>query len=84
MACTGRNNSTENKFNQFILNKTYGAGFALGLMAKDIGLAMEVADALQVPAELGHACLRVWKEAEASLGGKADHTEIIKFLGDLP
>ena len=83
-ASTGRNNSTENKFNQFILNKTYGAGFALGLMAKDIGLAMEVADALQVPAELGHACLRVWKEAEASLGGRADHTEIIKFLGDLP
>ncbi len=83
-ASTGRNNSTENKFNQFILNKTYSAGFALGLMAKDIGLAMEVADALNVPAELGHTCLRLWKEAETSLGGKADHTEIIKFLGDLP
>ena len=83
-ASTGRNNSTENKFNQFILNKTYSAGFALGLMAKDIGLAMEVAEALNVPAELGHACLRVWKDAEASLGGRADHTEIIKHLGDLP
>lgn len=83
-ASTGRNNSTENKFNQFILNKTYGAGFALGLMTKDIGLAMEVAEALNVPAEFGHACLKLWKGAETSLGGKADHTEIIRFLGDLP
>jgi 3-hydroxyisobutyrate dehydrogenase len=83
-ASTGRNNSTENKFNQFILNKTYSAGFALGLMAKDLGLAMEVADALKVPADLGHACLRIWQAAEISLGGKADHTEIIKYLGDLP
>ena len=83
-ASTGRNNSTENKFNQFILNKTYSAGFALGLMAKDIALAMEVAEALSVPAEFGHACLRLWKGAEAALGGKADHTEVIKFLGGLP
>ena len=83
-ASTGRNNSTENKLNQFILNKTYSAGFSLGLMAKDIGLAMEVAEALDVPAEFGHACLKLWKGAETSLGGKADHTEIIKVLGDLP
>ena len=83
-ASTGRNNSTENKLNQFILNKTYSAGFSLGLMAKDIGLAMEVAEALDVPAEFGHACLKLGKGAETSLGGKADHTEIIKVLGDLP
>ena len=83
-ASTGRNNSTENKFKQFILNKTYGAGFTLGLMTKDIGLAMEVADALHVPAELGHACLKLWKDAEGTLSGKADHTAIIKHLGDLP
>jgi 3-hydroxyisobutyrate dehydrogenase len=83
-ASTGRNNSTENKFNQFILNKKYSAGFTLGLMAKDIGLAMEVAEALKVPAEFGHACLKIWQGAEASLGGRADHTEVIKFLGDLP
>ncbi len=83
-ASSGRNNSTENKLSQFVLNKTYSAGFSLGLMAKDIGLAMEVAEALGVPAEFGHACLKQWKAAEASLGGKADHTEIIKVLGDLP
>ena len=52
-ASTGRNNSTENKFAQFILNGKFNSGFALGLMAKDITLAMEVAEACNVPAELG-------------------------------
>jgi 3-hydroxyisobutyrate dehydrogenase len=79
-ASTGRNNSTENKFAQFILNEKFNSGFALGLMAKDITLAMEVAGALDVPAELGRATLDLWKKAEQSLGGTADHTAIAKFV----
>ena len=81
-ASTGRNNSTENKFAQFILNGKYNSGFALGLMAKDLALAMEVAEACGVPAELGHACLDMWQKAEKSLGGASDHTEIARFVND--
>lgn len=83
-ASSGRNNSTENKMAQFILSKKYNAGFTVGLMAKDLSLAMEVAEACKVDAELGHASLKVWKQAESALGGRADHTEIAKYLGDLP
>lgn len=79
-ASTGRNNSTENKFAQFIFNRRFDSGFALGLMAKDLGLAMEVAAACGVPAELGHACLKLWKDAEHSLGGRSDHTEIARYV----
>lgn len=79
-ASTGRNNSTENKFAQFIFNGKFNSGFALGLMAKDLTLAMEVAKACAVPAELGHATLRLWKEAEAELGGSSDHTEIARHV----
>jgi 3-hydroxyisobutyrate dehydrogenase len=79
-ASTGRNNSTENKFAQFILNGKFNSGFALGLMAKDITLAMEVAKACDVPAELGQATLDLWKKAEQSVGGAADHTEIARFV----
>jgi len=82
-ASSGRNNSTENKFVQFILNRKFNSGFALGLMAKDLALAMEVAKAVDVPAELGRACLDLWQEAERSLGGGADHTEIVRHLGEL-
>src|SRR5688572_2670653 len=79
-ASTGRNNSTENKFAQFILNGKFNSGFALGLMAKDITLAMEVAKACDVPAELGQATLELWKKAEQAVGGAADHTEIARFV----
>jgi len=81
-ASTGRNNSTENKFEQFILNEKFNSGFALGLMAKDITLAMEVAQAVNVPAELGRATLDLWKQAEKALGGAADHTAIAKFVNE--
>lgn len=81
-ASTGRNNSTENKFEQFILNGQFNSGFALGLMAKDLSLAMEVADACNVPAELGRATLALWKEAEEAVGGSADHTEIARFVNE--
>jgi 3-hydroxyisobutyrate dehydrogenase len=81
-ASTGRNNSTENKFAQFILNGKFNSGFALGLMAKDLTLAMEVADACDVPAELGHACLELWKEAEKAVGGAADHTEVARYVNE--
>lgn len=81
-ASTGRNNSTENKFSQYILNGKFNSGFALGLMAKDLALAMEVAEACDVPAELGHATLELWKKAEKAVGGAADHTEIARYVND--
>lgn len=81
-ASTGRNNSTENKFEQFILNEKYNSGFALGLMAKDLTLAMEVADKCGVPAELGKATLDMWKKAEHALGATADHTAIARYVNE--
>jgi 3-hydroxyisobutyrate dehydrogenase len=79
-ASTGRNNSTENKFAQFILNQKFNSGFALNLMAKDLSLAMEVAKACNVPAELGHTTLNMWKKAENTLNSGADHTEIARYV----
>ena len=81
-ASTGRNNSTENKFAQFILNRKFNSGFALGLMAKDLSLAMDVAQACNVPAELGRATLDMWKKAEEQVGGAADHTEIARYVNE--
>lgn len=52
-------------------------------MTKDLTLAMEVADALGVPTELGHVTLDYWKKAEKSVGGSADHTEIARYVNDL-
>ena len=79
-ASTGRNNATENKLAQFILNGDFGSGFALGLMAKDVRIAGALADALAVPSPLLRESARLWTEAEQTLPTGADHTEIYRFL----
>jgi 3-hydroxyisobutyrate dehydrogenase len=77
-AATGRNNSTENKFPQFVLPRTFNAGFTVGLMVKDLRIALEVAQATEMPAPLAEACLAEWAAAERELGGAADHTAAVK------
>jgi len=79
-ASTGRNNSTENKFKQYVLNNAYDSGFSLDLMVKDIRLAMEVAEACGARAELGHSTLDIWEAARSWTGANADHTEFARFI----
>lgn len=78
---TGRNNATENKLKSFILSGRYrDAGFAMELMAKDVGLAAQLAGS--VGADLPHFrdAHALWAEAAAVLGKGADHTEIFRHL----
>jgi 3-hydroxyisobutyrate dehydrogenase len=82
-ASTGKNNSTEHKFAQFILSRSFGSGFSVGLMAKDLRTALELAQQVDAPMPLGSHCVPVWNEAEQSLGGNADHTEIVRVLEHL-
>ena len=79
-ASTGKNNSTEHKFAQFILSRSFGSGFSVGLMAKDLRTALELAQQVEAPMPLGSHCVPVWNEAERSLGANADHTEIVRVL----
>lgn len=79
-ASSGKNNSTENKFAQFMLSRTFGSGFSLGLMAKDLRTALELADQVGAPMPLGKHCVPLWNDAESDLGANADHTEIVRVL----
>jgi 3-hydroxyisobutyrate dehydrogenase len=82
-ASSGMNNSTQNKFKQFILSKTWGAGFMLGLMAKDLRTALEVTAATGTADPLAQHCVAIWNDAEKKLGGGADHTEIFRYIETL-
>jgi 3-hydroxyisobutyrate dehydrogenase len=77
---TGRNNSTETKMKPFVLSGTYAAGFSLGLMAKDLRTAQELADHLGVHAPMADACADLWAAASEEIGATADHTEIDRYL----
>jgi 3-hydroxyisobutyrate dehydrogenase len=79
-ASTGKNNSTEHKFAQFILSRSFGSGLSVGLMAKDLRTALELAQQVEAPMPLGSHCVPLWNEAERSLGANADHTEIVRVL----
>ena len=79
-ASTGRNNTTEVKLKQFIISKTFAAGFPLRLMAKDVRTADDLARALAVPVPLADTCAKLWDAASQSLGEAADHTEIGRYI----
>ena len=78
-ASTGMNNSTKAKFKQFVLSGSYQSGFALDLMVKDIGIALDVANDLDIDVPFSKLCQSVWKSAQADLGAGHDHTEVAKF-----
>jgi 3-hydroxyisobutyrate dehydrogenase len=81
-ASTGRNNTTENKVAQFMLNGAYNSGFSLRLMRKDIRAAQELGQALGLDMTLGATCLALW-DAAGEHAPAADHTEMYRLIPEL-
>ena len=79
-ASTGRNNSTEVKLKPFVIPKNYASGFSLGLMAKDLRTADDLARHLDLPAPFSEALIELWEKAADTLGAAADHTAIDAYL----
>jgi 3-hydroxyisobutyrate dehydrogenase len=77
---TGRNTATELKYPSFVLSRTFNSGFALGLMAKDLRIALGLAEAQGTPHSMLSECAGLWTCAEQRLGAGADHTEFVKYL----
>lgn len=77
---TGKNNTTEHKLRQFILSGTYGSGFSMDLMVKDLGIAASVAQSAGMSSVLVDQCLELWKSAQQELGTGRDHTEMARWV----
>jgi len=78
-ASTGRNSTTDRKIPRDILTGTFASGFRLALMAKDVGIAAELARGLGLNTPFLKTTLKTWREAEKALPAGADHVEIYKF-----
>ncbi len=72
---TGRSFNTEVVFKQDVVTGRYGTGFALGLLAKDVGIAASLAESVGVDAPALQLVRRRWAQALAGLGFAADHSE---------
>ncbi len=75
-ASTGMNNSTKNKFKQYVLSRGFDAGFSLGLMNKDISIALDMARASGVAVPFSALCREMWSAAGTALEGEKDHTAV--------
>jgi 3-hydroxyisobutyrate dehydrogenase len=82
-ASNGRSYSTEAKFPRYILNRAFDDGFALGLMSKDLKIALEAAAEMEFPMPIGSALVQLWEIAVARGYGSKNHTAIYAFLEDL-
>jgi 3-hydroxyisobutyrate dehydrogenase len=78
-ASTGVNNSTQRKFRQFVLSRSFDSGFGLDLMVKDIATALAVAAETGTPAPLSAQVRELWAAAQAVLGHGQDHTAMARF-----
>lgn len=82
-ASAGRNSTTERKIPQQVLTGAFRSGFKLALMAKDVGIAADLAGALGLPAPYLRKTLELWRAAQRELPREADHTEIYHYLARL-
>lgn len=79
-ASSGRSNTSENKVRQFMLSGTFGSGFPIGLMTKDIKIATALADSLGIDAPFSRDCENIWQSALDAGHGAEDHTRMYEYL----
>jgi 3-hydroxyisobutyrate dehydrogenase len=78
---SGRSNTSENKVAQFMLDGSYGSGFALQLMAKDVRIAVDLARALDRRTEIADRVAEQWSRVAASVTPETDHTAMYDLIG---
>ena len=78
-ASTGMNNSTQKKFKQFVISRSFDSGFGLDLMVKDLTIALEMARDERASAPFAALCREIWASAAMALGPGQDHTALAKL-----
>jgi len=81
-AGSGRSNASEDKIPKYVLTRSFGFGFAIGLSAKDIRLCLEESERLGVPLRVGDAVRNLLNATRDKYGAQADMTEIIRSIED--
>jgi 3-hydroxyisobutyrate dehydrogenase len=77
-ASTGRNFNSEMTMKQHVISGKYATGFQLGLMAKDVKIAADLAEGIAIDAPMARLARTLWSEAKDGMGERADFTAAIK------
>lgn len=80
-ASSGRSNVSENLFGQRVLTRQFPNTFALGLLAKDMGICVRVLEAAGTPAPMLRQVREFFEIAKREVGSAdVDHTAVAKLL----
>lgn len=77
---SGRSNTSENKVAQFMTSGTFASGFALQLMAKDVGIAVDLAADLGQEPEIAQVVARQWRRVAGQVTPETDHTQMYELI----
>lgn len=81
-ASSGGTNTSLNKARQFMLSGTFGSGFSMLLMNKDLKIAKGLSDALDYPLVFGQSAIKVWADVAKDATPSTDHTEMYRLLAN--
>ena len=73
-ASSGHSFCTEHVAKQHVVSRQFASGFALGLMAKDVGIAAGLAKAIGLDSPLIGTSSALFNEARDKVGSEKDHT----------
>jgi len=77
--CTGRNHPLEKKVIPHVHTRGYSSGMSMGLIAKDLGIAIDAARSSGAIAPLAKRVHELWDNAVGEVGASADQTEIVRY-----
>jgi 3-hydroxyisobutyrate dehydrogenase len=76
---TGKSFNTEHVAKQHVVSRQFASGFALGLLAKDVGIAAALSQAIHVDSPLIGMSAVLLGEARDAVGFEKDHTLAYTF-----
>lgn len=80
-ASSGRSNVSENLFGQRVVSRQFPNTFALGLLAKDMGICVKVLEAAGTPAPMLRQLREFFEVAKREVGStEVDHTAVAQLL----
>jgi 3-hydroxyisobutyrate dehydrogenase len=77
--CCGRQHPLEKKVIPHVFTRKFATGMAVGLIAKDVGIAVDFARYIGAAMPLGERVREIWDRGASELGRDADQTEIARL-----
>lgn len=80
--CAGRQHPLEKKIVPQVMTRRFGTGMAMGLIAKDVRIATNLARAIGARAPVADATHELWREAAQRYGYERDQAEVVRLWED--